>query len=130
MRSSALHSSTSADSCMHRSEAAAAKQSVQATEGHARLGATATSADAPKLRCGARRCIRAPPRTHACTDRKQQQPSKVFKRLKDMLDWVRPRLQPTHPNFDAELGAAFEHLLGLMHAQIGSSSSQAKCSSD
>jgi hypothetical protein len=48
---------------------------------------------------------------------KQPQPSKVFKRLKDMLDWVRPRIEPTNPSFDSEVSAAFEHLRGLMHAR-------------
>jgi hypothetical protein len=47
---------------------------------------------------------------------KQPQPSKLFKRLKDMIDWVRPRIEPTNPNFDSEVAAAFEHLRGLMHA--------------
>jgi hypothetical protein len=47
---------------------------------------------------------------------KQPQPSKVFKRLEDMLDWVRPHLKPDRETFDTDIRAAFEHLRGLMHA--------------
>src|SRR5205814_768473 len=47
---------------------------------------------------------------------KQPQPSRVFKRLEDMIEWVRPRIHPEDPSFDAGLTAAFEHLRQLLHA--------------
>ena len=48
---------------------------------------------------------------------KQPQPSRVFKRLDELLEWLRPRLQPSRTGFDADLAAAFEHLRALMHAR-------------
>jgi hypothetical protein len=39
----------------------------------------------------------------------QMQPTKVFKRLSDMAQWVRPRIEQ-EPGFDARLVAAFDYL--------------------
>jgi hypothetical protein len=47
---------------------------------------------------------------------KQPQPSKVFKHVHDMANWVKPRIQPDNADFDAGLAQAFEHLREVMHS--------------
>lgn len=46
----------------------------------------------------------------------QPQPSKVFKQVSDMAEWVRARIAPDDPDFNANLAVAFEQLRKTMRA--------------